>query len=305
MNNPLISCIMPTFNRAHLLPRAIESMIIQTYPHWELVIVDDGSQDNTNYIVRKYIQKDNRIKFFKNPGKGASAARNYGIIKSKGEWIAFLDDDDENLPNRFESQLNAVSKTDNKFIISGAYKRDQNSKLLEIANKGFWAKGAGLGCSWFISRSLLIKAGLFDPQMPSMQECELSYRIVKHCTYANHFDVVVNVYETSNHISSGQNRIKGKLLVVKKHIDMMPAIEAAWWYYSIALDYFNQGEINNVLKYLKLSAKMDTRNIYRMAYLYAKFFLRFNFYINKINGKVLKLLLHYRFPKLVLHEVIT
>lgn len=93
----MISVILTTYNRAHILPRAIESVLSQTYDDWELVIIDDCSQDETARVVKGY--NDPRIQYFKTPvNGGSSSARNFGFEKSKGEYIVFLDDDNEFAP---------------------------------------------------------------------------------------------------------------------------------------------------------------------------------------------------------------
>ncbi len=93
---PLVTVIIPTFNREGLLPRAIQSVIHQTYPNWELIIVDDRSTDQTKELVQAYARQDNRIKYVLNDrSQGVSGARNCGILRSEGEYIAFLDSDDE------------------------------------------------------------------------------------------------------------------------------------------------------------------------------------------------------------------
>lgn len=89
----LISIILPTYNHAKFLKKAIESVVCQSYIHWELIIIDNNSTDNTFEIVNTY--SDKRIKYFKTQNNGVIAAsRNLGISKAKGSWIAFLDSDD-------------------------------------------------------------------------------------------------------------------------------------------------------------------------------------------------------------------
>ncbi len=92
-DNPLISVILPTYNRGYIVERAIKSVLNQTYKNLELIIVDDGSTDNTEEIVKSI--EDKRIIFLKHKkNKGASSARNTGIKNSKGEYISFIDSDD-------------------------------------------------------------------------------------------------------------------------------------------------------------------------------------------------------------------
>lgn len=97
MNTPLISIIIPTYNRAELLIETLESVKNQTYNNWECIIVDDGSTDNTENLVAEYISKDTRFKFFKRPechSFGGNGARNFGFIQSTGEYVKWLDSDD-------------------------------------------------------------------------------------------------------------------------------------------------------------------------------------------------------------------
>jgi glycosyltransferase involved in cell wall biosynthesis len=97
MSNPLISIIIPTYNRAHLIGETLDSVMAQTYTNWECIVVDDGSTDTTDEVLENYVKKDNRFQYFKRPNdrpKGANACRNYGFEVSKGEYILFLDSDD-------------------------------------------------------------------------------------------------------------------------------------------------------------------------------------------------------------------
>jgi|TARA_Y100000310_G_scaffold31282_5_gene29692 glycosyltransferase involved in cell wall biosynthesis len=107
-SQPDISVIIPTFNRAHTLPRALDSVMVQTLQSMEIIIVDDGSTDETNAVLADYpglciISQDNR---------GVSAARNVGIEKAGGEWLAFLDSDDEWLKEKLENQWDAICNDD-------------------------------------------------------------------------------------------------------------------------------------------------------------------------------------------------
>lgn len=100
---PKISVIIPTYNRAMLLSSAIDSVLSQTYEDYELIVIDDGSTDDTTEIVNKYSTDKLRYVFQEN--KGRSAARNYGIKLAKGEYIAFLDSDDLFVPSKLEAQV--------------------------------------------------------------------------------------------------------------------------------------------------------------------------------------------------------
>jgi glycosyltransferase involved in cell wall biosynthesis len=107
-SQPDISVIIPAFNRAHTLPKALDSVLSQTLKPREIIVVDDGSTDETNAVLANYpglciISQDNR---------GVSAARNMGIEKAGGDWIAFLDSDDEWLSDKLEKQWDAICNDD-------------------------------------------------------------------------------------------------------------------------------------------------------------------------------------------------
>lgn len=94
---PLVSIIIPTYNRAHLISETLNSVLAQTYINWECIIVDDGSTDNTEEVIKKYLNSDSRFVYLSRPvnkKKGPSSCRNFGIAKSYGEYIVFLDSDD-------------------------------------------------------------------------------------------------------------------------------------------------------------------------------------------------------------------
>ena len=97
MYNSLVSIIIPTYNRAHLIGETLDSVLAQTYTNWECIIVDDGSTDNTPEVINDYIKIDNRLQYYHRPDdrlKGANACRNYGYQLSKGEYIKWFDSDD-------------------------------------------------------------------------------------------------------------------------------------------------------------------------------------------------------------------
>ncbi len=99
---PKVSVIIPTYNRAHFLCEALDSALSQTFKDFEIIIVDDGSTDNTKQVLEKY---GSRIYYIYQENKGRAEARNTGIRRAKGEHIAFLDDDDIWLPNKLEKQV--------------------------------------------------------------------------------------------------------------------------------------------------------------------------------------------------------
>lgn len=105
MNSPMVSVIIPTYNRAQQLPDALKSIFNQTYHHYEVIIIDDGSTDDTGQVIHQQLKQDGRLHYIKTKHIGRSAARNIGIDCARGKYIAFLDSDDYWMPTKLEMQV--------------------------------------------------------------------------------------------------------------------------------------------------------------------------------------------------------
>lgn len=114
----LVSVIMPAYNCEKYVVEAINSVLAQTYKNWELLVLDDGSNDNTLQVIEEFSKNDSRIKALRN-GKnmGVSATRNRGIELTSGEWIAFLDSDDMWHPLKLENSLDLLKKMLQNFYL--------------------------------------------------------------------------------------------------------------------------------------------------------------------------------------------
>lgn len=131
----LTSIILPCYNVESYLPRAIESVLAQTNPNFELLIVIDGSPDNSKIIAQEYALKDNRIKVFEKDNGGLSDARNYGLERAKGEFIYFMDSDDYIESNLLEDNLKIIQEENLDFVIFGYIQDDENAEGNLIASK--------------------------------------------------------------------------------------------------------------------------------------------------------------------------
>ncbi len=113
-----VSVVIPTYNRAQQVSAALESVLAQTYPEFEAIVVDDGSTDGTGEAIQRLISQHRgdgkQIRYFFEPNQGPSAARNKGIAEGCGDWIAFLDSDDAWLPEKLEWQVRAVEQFKDK-----------------------------------------------------------------------------------------------------------------------------------------------------------------------------------------------
>ena len=165
---PFFSIIIPTYNRAHLLPKAIESVVGQSFTDWELIIVDDGSTDNTQETISSI--EDDRIRYIYQENSERSAARNNGINNSTGKWICFLDSDDYYLKNHLETFYNAIKLNNllNAFIVSGTYY--ENKGQLKEAPKYI------INCGQHPARYILETTGITPISVCIERDC-----LKKHC----------------------------------------------------------------------------------------------------------------------------
>lgn len=127
----LVSIITPSWNCGRFVEETLQSILAQTYTHWELLFQDDCSTDNTQQIVLAYAEKDARIKYACNPqNSGAAITRNNALKRAKGKWIAFLDSDDLWLPNKLEEQLKFM--VDNNYAFSYTNYSEINEQSHEL-----------------------------------------------------------------------------------------------------------------------------------------------------------------------------
>jgi glycosyltransferase involved in cell wall biosynthesis len=118
----LVSVIIPAYNRGKLIQRAVQSVLSQTYSDLEVVVVDDGSKDDTVRVVQEAARRDLRVRLIQQcQQKGAQAARNTGIRAAKGEWIAFLDSDDYWLPDSLEARLSLMGTSRARIVYSECF----------------------------------------------------------------------------------------------------------------------------------------------------------------------------------------
>ena len=120
-----ISIVIPVYNTAQYLPRCIESVLNQSFRDFELLLVDDGSTDGSGDICDRYENKDNRIRVFHKKNGGVSSARNLGIVNAFGEWLLFVDSDDEILPNALQTLVDCISD-DVDSVLGGIVEVNEN-----------------------------------------------------------------------------------------------------------------------------------------------------------------------------------
>lgn len=218
LNYPLVSVVIPTYKGALTLPRAIDSVISQTYPNIEIIVVDDNEPNTaerkeTENVMDSYKLKE-QIVYLQHPcNKNGSAARNTGMRMARGVYIAFLDDDDEFLPSKIKSQVDCLeAKEDIWGVCYTKYAYKRNGLIFNTSSENregdlyldalmrnlFLAAGSNL----FMRRSILKNIGFFDESFKRNQDLEYLVRILRKykIAYADTFGLIVHMHEIKHSI---------------------------------------------------------------------------------------------------------
>lgn len=185
---PIFSVVIPAYNRAHVITRAVQSVLNQTFSDFELIIVDDGSTDATKKVVETF--KDPRIRYIYQTNKGRSAARNAGAALALGKYIAFLDSDDEVVPKWIECFAGALSDLKTGVVCCGATFSIEREGLRENQfvrlprnlgpvyenQKGFFIAG-----TFALHKELFKAVGAYNEKMSYSENTDLAIRLVSYC----------------------------------------------------------------------------------------------------------------------------
>lgn len=230
---PLVSVIIPTFQRSEYLIRAIESALNQTYPNIEIIVVDDNDGENefrkaTQNNLNRYIA-NNKIKYIQhNKNKGLPSARNTGIRTSQGEFVAFLDDDDQWLPDKILKQIELFNNLDDSYGVVGSYWKiinefDHNERIRTIKYRGDLSKILALNhfcppSMVIVKRKYLEKVNLFDENFRWREDIELYYRLSYVCKFDFVEEVLVNYYQHPNAMSTNfEKKLNAVIQYLDKH----------------------------------------------------------------------------------------
>lgn len=223
----LVSVIIPTYNRANLLPRALKSVLSQTYQPLEVIVVDDASQDNTSEVVEGFGEGTFRyIRHEEN--KGGSAARNTGIRAARGKFIAFLDSDDAWTPNKLERTLEVFASDPECGVVYSAHRIIRGSGTTEAHranNPEGWIRAellksavVGTTSAVVVRRNCFARAGLFDESLPSCQDWDMWIRIAEHCKFRRISEPLVRYYWHGDQISTNFDATyQGRMAIWNKY----------------------------------------------------------------------------------------
>ncbi len=199
---PQISVVMASFNRANYLERSIGSLLAQSYKSWELVFVDDGSRDNTFEVMNNYLNLHENIRYIKHKNRNLALSRNAGILSSAGNFITFLDSDDEYERSHLEIRINIMTENPGIDLIHGGVKiigdpfvpdKTDTTKLIHLNE-------CAIGGTFFGKRKIFIELGSFKNLSYSedsdfLERAGKNYSILKidSPTYIYHRDVLDSI----------------------------------------------------------------------------------------------------------------
>ncbi len=294
--SPKISVIMPTYNHAKYISSAVDSVLNQTFENWELVIIDNYSDDNTQEVVENY--SDKRIKYIKFHNHGIIAAsRNEGIKKAQGEYVAFLDSDDQWKLNKLEEVDKAISKmkleddsyvgvshtadlyVDEKFVRSDKFEKPKDRTLYDqllfhcniLPNSGT-----------VISREEVLKVGLLNTNNDhfGVEDFDLWLNILEQDKKIYLLNSPLSIYNMRTGVSFSDTRsialLENARGVIFNHLDRNPKfkenkkiknIQSARIDFYIAREYHQKKEFKKSLEYYSNSIKFDLFNVKKYIYL--------------------------------------
>lgn len=276
---PLFSIVIPAFNREKTIKRTIDSVINQTYTNLEIIVIDDGSTDNTRNVVLGLIN-DDKIKYIYQDNQGAQVARNNGLKRAKGEYILFLDSDDWLFDDCISKVVEFYKNNeliDAVYYLTGLYKKGkivsarndylQGNVYEKVLEQGY------LTSSSFITmkKNIFDKIGEWDTLFPSSQDDDICFRIAKHCKIGL-INEILGVYGTDagkgNQIGSSPMRVAyGWWLLWKKYKkDVIQFCGKETYVKHIEECIYRFAEINNeeyIKKCLELLSHYSSKNKYK------------------------------------------
>jgi glycosyltransferase involved in cell wall biosynthesis len=305
-----VSIIIPTYNAAKFLDRTTKSVLNQTYKNWELIIVDDASEDNTRKIIKNWERKDERIKgiFLDKNSGGPAHPKNVGIQRAKGELIAFLDHDDEWMPEKLEKQVIFLNESDSKcglvtcdfFInrdgrtseyITPVY--DSHDQIPRILRGNFVHSCSSI----VVKKEVFDRVGVFDEFLKTSDDWDLYLRLLLAGYYIGVISQKLFIWHCRDESAGksiafhGKNELEYFLNKHKKifigHGMYGKKLE------SLSLLSFFDGDFNNGRVYAKQSFKFNRRLsslfLIFVSFLHSVWIFKFLFYLkNKMSNNVLE-----------------
>lgn len=285
-DTPYFSIIIPTYNRAHLIAKTIESVLAQEDTSFEIIVVDDGSKDNTEEVVAHI--KDERVSYYKKENAERGAARNYGARRARGRYLNFFDSDDLLYPNHLSAARRLIAeKREPEIFHLGFEMKDAEGRLLSRVDSlngdlnEQLLRGNLLSCNGvFVRRDIALRFPFNeDRELSASEDWELWLRLASRYPihYSNEVTSIIVNHEARSVLGGGEAAmLKRKELTlkylfedeafVKKYGERRRIIENEFLSY-IALHLALAGETSRAAKYLKDSVMVQPSSIFRRRFL--------------------------------------
>lgn len=253
---PLISIVIPTKNRLALLQRAVGSALEQDYPNVEIIVVDDGSTDQTQRYMSAIAAKEPRVHYIRHTySQGGNAARNTGIMAARGEFIAGLDDDDEFVSSRlsrliqfYDDRYSFVTSRNIQIFTHGSRK----SLWLPLVGKNLILLSNLVGNQVLVKKSRLLEVGLFDTSLVRYQDYDLwvrliirygAARVIRDCLQTVYYDHSIALNSTL------AKNVSGARTFIKKHQKRMSRVHRTMHHETVAkmINSNSQNRYQNVM----------------------------------------------------------
>lgn len=244
MQEGLVSIVTPVYNAEKFISETIDSVIMQTYENWELILVDDCSSDKSASIIDKYVKNDSRVKYIKNKeNSGAAVSRNAGIELANGQYIAFVDSDDVWKSEKLEKQLSFMKENDYAFTFT-AYRyvledgtvTDKIANTVEKIDYNGLLKNTVIGCSTVIIDRNVVG----DFRMPLLrrgQDTATWLQILKKIDYAYGLnEQLVEYRKVSNSISSNKFKALKRTWNIYRNVEKLGFFKSCYVFCCYALN---------------------------------------------------------------------
>lgn len=254
MSEMSITVIVPIYNASHYLYECIHSIIKQTCSDFELLLIDDGSTDNSSDICNFWVEKDGRIKYFRQENSGASSARNHGLRKAQGDWVIFIDSDDYVLPNYLSDLYDITKKnTDVDLCIDGVriYQENKQIRLVSFENKIYSADDAlqlfcdikihkyGYSVGKLYKKSIIDKYHLrFDENICIAEDSVFMMNFISKCShiaFCNKCNYIYNLH--SNSLSTSVSNYEKELYSYNAYKDIIISLKKQYNMTDDAFEY--------------------------------------------------------------------
>ena len=239
---PLISIIIPIYNRSDIIVHTLESIIKQSYENWECILVDDGSDDDIENVINIFYRKDKRFSFYRRPNnlpKGPSSCRNYGFYKSTGAYIKWFDSDDIFLPDALEKQISYMDDEVDVVVSKLELKNLEKNETIEVneifsnrliedyllGNVSFYVSGP----LW--KREFLVNKELFDEKIRNLDDWDFNLRMMYNKPRIFFLDEVIAIYRIHEDSLLHElrkcnfNEIYSEFSAREKHLKLLSSLE--------------------------------------------------------------------------------